>query len=321
MKQAWIRRGAGALCLAGTFSGAFAAPYPERPVRLVVPFAAGGNTDIFARAIGQRLSELWGQQVVVDNRGGAGGTIGTGIVAKAAPDGYTLLMVSGSHVVNPSLKKLPYDTLKDFTAVSLVVDVPSLLVAHPSVPAKTIPQLISLAKASPRKLNYGSSGTGTFAHLSFELFKSMAGVQIQHIPYKGNAPATADLLGGQVQLMMGAQPTAMPHVRSQKLVPLGVTSEKRSAQLPDVPAIAEFLPGYEFNQGFGVLGPAGMPAPVVQTVHQKLVQVLDSPDVRDLFASQGAFPVGNTPSEYSSYVKREIEKMAKIVKESGARVE
>ena len=303
------------LCMVSAASPA----YPERPIRLVVPFAAGGNTDIFARTIGQKLSEQWGQQIVVDNRGGAGGTIGTDIVAKAAPDGYTLLMVSGSHVVNPSLyKKLPYDTLRDFAPITLVVDVPSVLVAHPSVPARTIPELINLAKTDPNKLNYGSSGTGTFAHLAFELFKSMAGVRIQHIPYKGNGPATAELLAGQVQLMIGAQPTAMPHVRAQKLVVLGVTSSKRSPQLPDVPTIGEFLPGYAFDQGFGILAPRGTPAAIIDKVNHQLVRILNQPDVRTLFATQGAVPVGNTPSEYSAYIKAEIAKLANVVKESGA---
>lgn len=293
--------------------------YPEKPVRLVVPFAAGGNTDIFARTIAARITEKWGQQVVVDNRGGAGGAIGTDIVARAAPDGYTLLMVSGSHVVNPSLyKKLPYDTVKDFTPISLVVDVPSLLVAHPSVRVKTVPELINLAKANPGKLNYGSSGTGTFAHLAFELFNSMAGVQIQHIPFKGNGPATTALLGGQVQFMMGAQPAAMPHVRANRLIPIGVTSAKRSPQLPDVPTISEFLPGYEFNQGFGILAPARTPGAVVETLHKDIAEVLKITEVRQLFESQGATPVGNTPAEYAEYLRAEISKLAKIVKDSGA---
>jgi len=299
-------------------SSTVSAKYPDRPIRLVVPFAAGGNTDIFARVIGVKITEKLGQQVVVDNRAGAGATIGTAVVARAAPDGYTLLMVSGSHVVNPHIyKSLPYDTLKDFSPITLVVDVPSLLVAHPSVPAKTVSELVNLAKASPGKLNYASSGTGTFAHLAFELFNNLAGVKIQHIAYKGNGPATTDLLGGQVQFMMGAQPAAMPHIQANKLVPVGVTSAKRSPQLPNVPTISESLPGYEFNQGFGMLAPAGTPRPVVESLNKVIVEILNTEEVRKIFSGQGAVPVGNTTSEYAGFIKSEIEKMAKVVKDAG----
>ncbi len=304
------------LCISHSFTAS--AKYPDRPIRLIVPFAAGGNTDIFARVIGAKITEKLGQQVVVDNRAGAGATIGTAVVARAAPDGYTLLMVSGSHVVNPHIyKSLPYDTLKDFSPITLVVDVPSLLVANPSVPAKTVSELVYLAKANPGKLNYASSGTGTFAHLAFELFNNLAGVKIQHIAYKGNGPATTDLLGGQVQFMMGAQPAAMPHIQANKLVPIGVTSAKRSPQLPNVPTISESLPGYEFNQGFGMLAPAGTPRLVVESLNKVIVEILNSEDVRKIFSSQGAVPIGNTTSEYAGFIKSEIEKMAKVVKDAG----
>lgn len=301
-----------------THSFEASAKYPDRPIRLVVPFAAGGNTDIFARVVGAKVTEKLGQQVVVDNRGGAGATIGTAMVARAAPDGYTLLMVSGSHVVNPHIyKSLPYDTLKDFSPITLVVDVPSLLVANPAVPAKTVSGMIGLAKASPGKLNYASSGTGTFAHLAFELFNNLAGVKIQHIAYKGNGPATTDLLGGQVQFMMGAQPAAMPHIQANKLVPLGVTSAKRSPQLPNVPTIAESLPGYEFNQGFGMLAPAGTPRSVIEILNKVIVEILNSEEVRKIFSSQGAVPIGNSAPEYAKFINSEIEKMAKVVKDAG----
>ncbi len=300
------------------YSFAASQKYPDRPIRLVVPFAAGGNTDIFARVIGAKITEKLGQQVVVDNRGGAGATIGTAMVARAAPDGYTLLMVSGSHVVNPHIyKSLPYDTLKDFSPITLVVDVPSLLVANPSVPVKTVSTLINLAKASPGKLNYASSGTGTFAHLAFELFNTLAGVKIQHIAYKGNGPATSDLLGGQVQFMMGAQPAAMPHIQANKLVPIGVTSAKRSPQLPNVPTISESLPGYEFNQGFGMLAPAGTPRSVIDILNRAIVETLNSEEVRKIFSSQGAVPIGNSVTEYAKFITTEIEKMAKVVKDAG----
>jgi len=302
------------------FGHAFAAlvKYPDRPIRLVVPFAPGGNTDIFARVIGAKVTERLGQQVVVDNRAGAGATIGTAVVARAAPDGYTLLMVSGSHVVNPHIyKSLPYDTLKDFVPITLVVDVPSVLVANPSVPARTVSELVNLAKASPGKLNYASSGTGTFAHLAFELFNNLAGVKIQHIAYKGNGPATTDLLGGQVQFMMGAQPAAMPHIQANKLVPIGVTSAKRSPQLPNIPTISESLPGYEFNQGFGMLAPAGTPRPIIETLNKVIVEIIKTEEVRKIFSSQGAVPVGNSVTEYTDFIRTEIGKMAKVVKEAG----
>lgn len=299
-------------------TSAAGAAYPNKPIRLIVPFSAGGNTDIFARTIAPIISEQWGQQVVVDNRGGAGGVIGTAIAAHATPDGYTLLFVSGSHVVNPSVRKnLPYDTIKDFQPISLVIVVPNLLVAYPSVPVRSIPELIKLAKARPGKLNYASSGTGTFAHLSFATFNSMAGVQIQHIPYKGNGPATVAILGGQVQFMMGAQPSAMPHVRAKRLIALGVTSTKRSPQLPEVPAISEFLPGYEFTQGFGILAPAGTPQSIVNKLNKEIVAVLNMPEVRKSFLDKGATPTSNSPGEYAKYIRSEIKKLAKVAKDVG----
>lgn len=296
--------------------------YPDRPVRFVVPFSAGGNTDILARLIAQRLTERLGQQLVIDNRPGAGATIGTDIVARAAPDGHTILMVSASHVINPSLyKKLPYDSVKDFAPVTLVADLPSLLVAHPSVPAKGVSELIALAKRKPGELNYGSAGSGTGSHLGFELFKSMTGIDIQHVPYRGNAPATADLLGGQVHLMMGAQPAAMPHVRAGKVRPLGVTSTKRSLALPDVPAISEFIPGYEFTAGFGVLAPASTPHAILDRLNREIVVILQTADVREFLVKQGAVPIGNSPQQYAAYLKAEMAKMAKIVAASRARVD
>lgn len=296
--------------------------YPDRPVRFVVPFSAGGNTDILARLIAQGLTERLGQQIVIDNRPGAGATIGTDIVARATPDGHTILMVSASHVINPSLyKKLPYDSVKDFAPVTLVADLPSLLVAHPSVPVKSVSELIMLAKRKPGELNYGSAGSGTGSHLGFELFKSMAGIDIQHVPYRGNAPATADLLGGQVHLMMGAQPAAMPHVRAGKVRPLGVTSTKRSLALPDVPAIGEFIPGYDFTAGFGVLAPAGTPRAILDRLSREIVAILQTADVREFLVKQGAVPIGNSPQQYAAYLKVEMAKMAKIVAASRARVD
>jgi tripartite-type tricarboxylate transporter receptor subunit TctC len=288
----------------------------------VVPFAPGGNTDVLARLVAEKLTARLGQQVIVDNRGGAGGAIGTEMVARANPDGYTILMVSGSHVINPSIRKnLPYDGLRDFRPISLVAEVPSLLVAHPSVPVKDVAGLIALAKKKPHALNYGSSGSGTAAHLGFELFTSMSNIKMQHVPYKGNGPATIALLGGEVQFMFGAQPAAMPHVKSGKLRALGVSSTKRSSALPDVPAIAEVVPGYEFSQGFGVLTTAGTPDAVVKKLNEEIRTVLNQPEVRDFLTKQGAIPAGNTSEAYMAYLKGETAKMAKIVKASGAKLQ
>jgi tripartite-type tricarboxylate transporter receptor subunit TctC len=231
-------------------------------------------------------------------------------------------MVSGSHAVNPSLyHKLPYDSVKDFEPVTIVVDVPSVIVAHPSLRLQSVSDLVALAKERGGKLNYGSSGTGTFAHLAFEMFNRMAGITIEHVPYKGNAPAMADLLGGQVQAMISAQPAAMPHVRAGKLAALGVTSAKRSPQLPDVPTIGELLHGYEFNQGFGILAPAGMPAARIDRVQRDIVHVLNTPAIQKLFSTQGAVPVGSTPQEYGRYLRTEMAKLAEVVRMSGARAQ
>lgn len=307
------------ICLALHVGSAFSQTYPNKPIRFVVPFAPGGNTDVLARLVAKKLTERLGQQVIVDNRGGAGGVIGTEMVARATPDGYTLLMVSGSHVINPSIrKKLPYDSLRDFRPISLVAEVPSLLVAHPSVPVKDVAGLVKLAKQKPGTLTYGSSGTGTAAHLGFELFTSMSDIKMQHVPYKGNGPATIALLGGEVQFMFGAQPAAMPHVKSGKLRALGVSSTKRSPALPNVPAITEVVPGYEFSQGFGMLTRAGTPDAIVNKLSQEVRAVLDAPEVNDFLTKQGATPAGNPPEAYLTYLKSETAKMAKIVKASGA---
>jgi tripartite-type tricarboxylate transporter receptor subunit TctC len=295
--------------------------YPSRPVRLVIPFGTGGSADISGRVVAQKLSESLGQQFVIDNRSGAGGIIGTETVAKANPDGYTLLLGSfGTHTANPSLyKKLPYDAIKEFTAISLIATVPNVLVEHPSVPAKSVAELIALAKTKPGGLNYASSGAGTGTHLAAELFKSMAGVDIVHVPYKSAGTAITDLIGGQVQLMFSTLPSVIPHVKAGKLRALGVSTTKRSDAAPDIPAIAESLKGYDVGTWFGVLAPAATPRPVINLLGREIARITRMPDVRERLLSLGAEPVGNSPEEFALYIRVELPKWAKVIKSAGIR--
>lgn len=317
----WIACSLGA-CL-GWGGAVSAQDYPGKPIRVVVPFPPGGGTDIIARTVTPKLSEVLGASIVIDNRGGAGGTLGTELVAKAPPDGYTLAFVSGSHAINPSLyKKLPFDSVHDFAAVTMLVSGPGLLVVHPSVPAKNVKELIALAKSRPGQLNYASAGNGTPPHLAAELFKTMAGVDIVHVPYKGNAPAFQDLISGQVSLSFPTIPSALPHVLGGRLRALAATSKQRSRVMPQIPTMAESgLPGYDSSSWFGVLAPAGTPANVVTKLQQSIVKVLQLADVRDRLLSQGLDPVGSTPEEFAATIKSEIVKWAKVVKASGARVD
>lgn len=292
--------------------------YPTKPIRFVVPYAPGGNTDILSRLIGQKLSEAWGQQVIIDNRAGAAGTVGAELVARAPADGYTLIMGSfGNVIVAKSLyKNLKYDPLKDFASVALVSLPPGVLVENQVVPAQSVRELIAYAKANPKKLNYGSPGSGAWNHLFFELFNANAGVQIVHVPYKGIAPAVVDLLAGQVQLAMSAFPTALPHIRSGKLRALGVTSAKRSGLLPDVPTIGESgLPGYEAAGWFGVLSPAGTPAAVVSKLNAEINRILQLPEVKASLANDGAEPAGGTPAQMTESARAESAKWSKLIRE------
>ena len=298
--------------------------YPAKPVRFVVAFPPGGGTDIIARAIAQKLAERIAQQVVVDNRLGAGGNIGTDIVAKSAPDGYTMLMGSaGPLAINASLfGKMPFDPIKDLAPVTLAASTPNVLVVHPSLRAATVKELIALAKARPGEINFASSGHGTPAHLAGELFNSMAGVKMVHVPYKGAAPALADLLGGQVQLMFSTMPPALPHVKDGKLRALAVTSAKRSPAAPDIPTLDEIaLPGFEANTWHGVVVPAGTPATIVARLNREIVAILHLPDVVERFSSQGAEALGSTPEEFAAYIRSETLKWAKVVRDSGAKAE
>jgi len=304
-------------------AAAQAGGFPDKAIRIVVPFPPGGATDAAARLVAVKMSEHWGQPVVVDNRAGAGGNVGSDLVAKAPADGYTLVMgVTGSHAINTSLySRMPYDPVVDFVAISQVAVVPNVLVVHPSVPAKNLAELVALAKKEPGKLNYASLGNGTAAHLGMEMLKAEAGVDITHVPYKGSAPAVSDLLAGQVQMMVDGLPSALPHVKAGKLRAIALTSLRRSPSLPDLPTIAESYPGFYADAWSGLFAPKGTPQPVVDKLSAEVQRILKLPEVREKLAALGAEPVGSTQAEFAAHVKKEIDKWAKVVKTSGAKVD
>jgi tripartite-type tricarboxylate transporter receptor subunit TctC len=298
--------------------------YPAKPIRLIVPFPPGGSADILARAIGQKAGEGLGQTLVVENRPGAGTAIGAEALARSAPDGYAVMIGTvSSHAINPALNpKLPFDPVKDFTAVSLVATIPFAMIVHPSVQAKNVQEFVALARAKPGSLNYSSAGNGTSNHLAGELFKSMAGIDIVHIPYKGSAPALNDLVAGQVALMFDLVLTAAPHVKSGAARGLAVTGAQRSSVLAELPTVAESgLPGYEVSAWFGIFAPAGVPEPVVQRLNAELVKALRDSDLRQRLASQGAEPLTSTPAEFAAYLRSEIDKWGKVVKAAGMKVD
>jgi len=302
---------------------AAAQTYPAKSIRLIVPFPPGGSADILARAIGQKAGEGLGQSLVVENRPGAGTAIGAEALAKSAPDGYAIMIGTvSSHAINPALNpKLPFDPVRDFTPVSLVASIPFAMIVHPSVPAKTVQEFVALARAKPGTLNYSSAGSGTSNHLAGELLKSMTGIDIVHVPYKGSAPALNDLISGQVSLMFDLVLTAAPPVKSGSVRGLAVTSAQRSSVLPDLPTVAESIPGYEVSAWFGVFAPAGVPQPVVQRLNAEFVKALQQPDLRQRLASQGAEPLTSTPDEFAAYLRLEIEKWAKVVKAAGMKAD
>jgi tripartite-type tricarboxylate transporter receptor subunit TctC len=309
------------LCLAGA---AFANEYPAKPIRLIVPAAPGGGADFLARIVGVKLGELVGQSVVVDNRAGASGTIAADGTAKAAGDGYTVLMgQSTSIVIAPQLyPKLPYDTLKDLKPVTLVAEVPNVMVVHPSVPASTVKELIALAKTKPDMLNFGSSGNGAPSHLAGEMFKSATGTRLVHVPYTGAGPAVNALIAGEIQVMFAPIVAVLPQVKAGRLRALGVTSAKRSAAAPDLPTLAETgLTGYEISSWFGLFVPASTPAAVVDKLFKDTSRVLKSPDVIERFAKEGAEPVGSTPAEFNNYVRTEFVKYNKVIKDNGIKAD
>lgn len=315
-----------ALCLATPAFAQAQAPapvYPTKPVKLVVPYPPGGPTDIVARLVAQKLSDAMGQQFVIDNRPGAGGNPGAELVARSPADGYTLVVATTAHAINPSLfKNLGYSLSKDFAPVSQLTSGPLVIVANPQLPAKNVAELIALAKAKPGELNFASSGNGQSTHLSAELFAAMAGVKMNHIPYKGSAPALTDTMGGQTQLMFDTMLSAMPHVKAGKLKALAVTSATRSPVAPDLPTVAESgLPGYEAIAWNGLLAPAGTPPEVLARLSAELKKVLAAPDVKEKFEAQGFAASWNSPEDFGRFMSTEVDKWAKVVKVSGAKVD
>jgi tripartite-type tricarboxylate transporter receptor subunit TctC len=295
------------------------AQYPVKPVRLMVPFVAGGNTDIIARVVTPEMSKALGQQIVIENRGGAGSTIGTEVVAKSPADGYTLLMVSAAHVINPAMiKKLPYDSIKDFAPISVVADVPTAFAVNPHLPVKNVKEFVALAKAKPGQLNYSTAGRGTVGHLAAELLSSIAGIKMVHVAYKGTGQSITDLIAGHVQLQFSSMPAVINQARAGKLRLLAQTGEKRSAAAQDVPTMVESgIKGFVVSSGFGLLAPAGTPRPVIDRVHGALVKALSDPGVRNNLSGQGADPVGNTPEQYDAFNKAEIAKWIKVARGAG----
>ena len=292
--------------------------YPAGPLRVVVPFPPGGGTDIMARAFAQKLGEAWGQPAVVDNRGGANGTIGAAAVANAPPDGHTMLIVPSGFAVNPSIYKLPFDSLKDLAPVTQLASGPLVLVAHNSFPPKTVKQLIVFLKARPNETNYGSSGNGSPPHLATELFKLMTGTSMQHVPYKGAGPAAVALMSGEIPLYFMSALQSVPHVKSKRVRALGVTSEGRFAPWPEVPTIAESgVPGYSYTNWYGLLVPGGTPKAAVEKLHSETVRILNQPELKERLASEGATVVASRPDQFTAFLKQQIEQAARIVKASG----
>jgi tripartite-type tricarboxylate transporter receptor subunit TctC len=303
---------------------AAAQAFPTKAVRLIVPFPPGGGTDILARPIAQKLAEKWGQPVIIDNRGGAGGNIGTKAAAETDPDGHTIILgVLGTHAVNQSLyANAGFDSTRDFAAITMVANTPNILVVHPSVPVKTIKELIDYAKANPGKLNYASPGNGTPSHLATEIFKSMAGVNLAHVPYKGSGPALADMLGGQTQVWIANAPVVLPHIKSGKLRALATTSAKRPAMASDIPTLNEAgLRGYEADTWYGIFAPAKTPKPVLDKLHTDIVAVLVSPEIRETFAANGAEVVANSSEEFTQKVRDDVAKWKKVIADLRLRVD
>ena len=311
-----------ASALASLTCGAGAQTYPSKPIRMVVPFAAGGPTDVYARAVGQELTKLLGQPVIVDNRPGAGGNLGADLVAKSPPDGYSVVLGAvGAFAVNMTLyPKMPYDVLRDFAPVSLVAIVPMVLVVNPGVPVKTPKELVELAKSKPGTLSYGSAGNGTSIHMSAEMFKAMTGIDMAHVPYKGAAPAMTDLIGGQVQLMFADATSVIPHVKSGKV--RAVAATKHVEAMPEVPTFAQSgFPSYDPTVWYGVFAPAGTPRDVVVKLHAGIAKSLQARDVRERLIGLGAQPTSSTPEEFTEFVRAEIPRWGKVVKSSGATVD
>ncbi len=316
-----IALGVAVLAAAPAFAQATA--YPTKPIRLIVPFAPGGTTDVLARLVGQRLTTAWGQPVVVENRAGAGATLGAEMVAKAPADGYTLLMGAAHHTIAQNVyTKLNYHFGRDLAPVTVVAMVPNVVVVNAAVPARTIQEFVALAKSQPGKLNYGSAGAGTAHHLIGEMFKVRSATDLVHVPYKGSSPAVADLMGGQVQLMFDTVTSALPQVKAGKTRALAVTTAKRSSALPDVPSLAEtVLPGFDVGTWFGILAPTGTPAPIIEKLNAEIVKIVNNPEVRKQLLDMGSEPVGNTPAQMAAQIKAELDGFEALVKQIKLTVE
>ena len=321
-----IENATGIICalLAAAPGAALAQGYPSKPIRVVVPSSAGGGTDIVARIMAPRLTERLGQQIVIENRPGAGTMIGIEVAAKSPPDGYTVLVAPSTLALNAVVfKKVPYDAARDFAPITQLVSSTSILTVHPSVPVKTVKELIAFAKSRPGQMNYASAGTGTYPHMTMELFNSSAGgLKMVHIPYKGTAPAMIDLLAGHVSVMASTILTGMPQIRGGRLRPLGITSLKRSAAAPEIPTVAESgLPGFESVQWYGAAAPAQTPKEIVARLHAEMVRVLQVPEVKERFVADGTDPVGNSPEEFGRYIRDEIVKWTKVARDAGMKPE
>jgi len=312
-----------AACGAALAPAAAAQAYPTKPVRIIVPFPAGGTTDIIARPIAQKLTETFKQTFLVDNRPGGGANIGAELAAKSPPDGYTLFMASTIHTINPSLyPKLAYDPVRDFAPITIIAETAQVLCVHPSVPVTTVKELVAYARQRPGQLNYSSAGNGSQPHLTAEMFRAMTGVDIVHVPYKGAPPAMTDLLAGQVALTFATAPSAVPHVKSGRIRALGVSTAQRITALPDVPTIAEAaVPGFESSGSNGLAAPAGTPPAIIERLNAAVVKIVKEPQMSAYLSGQGADPATTTPAEYAAYIKAEVAKWAKVVKDSGAKVD
>ena len=302
---------------------AHAQTYPSKSIRMIVPFAPGGNTDIIARIVSPEMSRHLGQQLIIDNRGGAGSIIGTEMAAKSPADGYTLLMVSAAHTINPAMtKKLPYDSIKDFASISMVADVPTAFVIHPTLPVKNVKEFIALARTRPGQLNYSTAGRGTVGHLSAELLSSMEKITLMHVPYKGSGPSLIDLMAGQVQLQFSSMPAVVNYVRAGKMRMIAQTGKTRSSAAKDVPTMEEAgIKGFVVSSGFGLYGPANMPRPLIDRVYGSLRAALGSADVRNNLLAQGAEPVGSSPEEFATFTRNEIAKWIRVAREAGIQPE
>lgn len=314
------------VCFAGAVIAAWAniagaqTGFPVKPIRIVIALAPGGGVDTSGRMLGQRFTDAWGQQVVAENRPGAGGTIAMEVVARAAPDGYTLLMNSMGHVITPAMYKLSFDSIRDFTPVSLFVQSPTVLVVHPSVPVKSVKELIAFAKSKPNELLFSSSGNGSGQHLAMELMNRMAGVQFVHVPYKGTAPSITDLVGGRVSVTAASAISTMPHVRANRIRALAVVSAKRSPSVPELPTVAETaIPGYAVDQWYALFAPANTPRDVVTRLHTEIAKTCADPVIRERMVAMGLDPVASTPDEFAAYIKTETAKWGKLVREAGIR--